>query len=65
MKELRTLIENLECGEYFATDGASNMIQVRGKLPGDKEKMLKNLDRQIASANESYLRKYRENLPHL
>ena len=65
LKELRTLIEHLERGEYFDTDGASNMIQVRGNLPGDKDRMLKNLDRQIENANESYLRKYRENLPHL
>ena len=63
--ELKTLIENLKITTRIVTDGASNLIQVRGNLPKDKEKLIKHLQYQISNADESVLREYRVNLRHL
>lgn len=65
LAELKALIENLTIQTRIVTDGASNLIQVRGNLPADKEKLVKYLDRLIATADESALREYRVNLRHL
>lgn len=63
--ELKTLIENLKINTRIVTDGASNLIQVRGNLPKDKEKLIKHLEYQISNADEASLREYRVNLRHL
>ena len=63
--ELKTLIENLKITTRIVTDGASNLIQVRGNLPKDKERLIKHLEYQISNADEAVLREYRVNLPHL
>lgn len=63
--ELKTLIEELTVDARFATDGASNLIQVRGNLSTDKDKMIDFLDFQIENSDEKELRRYRENLRHL
>lgn len=63
--ELRTLIQQLDIPTYFATMGASNCINVEGRLPKDREKMVAWLDRVIGSVDEKELRRYREHLPHL
>lgn len=63
--ELKTLIENLKITTRIVTDGASNLIQVRGNLPKDKEKLMKHLQYQISNVDESVLREYRVNLRHL
>lgn len=65
LAELKALIENLTIRTRIVTDGASNLIQVRGNLPADKEKLVKYLDRLITTADESALREYRVNLRHL
>ena len=65
LAELKALIENLPIQTRIVTDGASNLIQVRGNLPADKEKLVKYLERLIATADESALREYRVNLKHL
>ena len=57
--------QSLTVNARFATDGASNLIQVRGNLKTDKQKMVHFLEQQIHNQDESYLRQYRENLPHL
>lgn len=64
-RELRTLVENLNISTYFAAMGASNVFQLRGKLPEEKEKLLATLDRIISEVSEEDLRRYRNNLPHL
>lgn len=64
-KELRTLVENLRIPVVFAAFGASNAIQMQGKLPDDKMKLLQFFDEIIESGNEEELRIYRKNLPHL
>ena len=63
--ELRILIQQLDIPTYFATMGASNCINVEGRLPKDREKMVAWLDRVIGSVDEKELRRYREHLPHL
>ena len=49
----------------IVTDGASNLIQVRGHLPADKEKLVAYLENLIGTADEAALREYRVNLRHL
>lgn len=63
--ELKILIENLKITTRIVTDGASNLIQVRGNLPKDREKLMKHLQYQISNVDESVLREYRVNLRHL
>lgn len=63
--ELRTLVENLKLNTCFAAMGASNAFQLRGRLPEDREKLLKALDRIISEFSEAELRHYRETLPQL
>ena len=63
--ELKTLIQQLDIPTYFATMGASNCINVEGRLPKDKKKMIAWLDRVIGTVDEKELRRYREHLPHL
>lgn len=63
--ELKTLIENLTVKARFATDGASNLIQVRGDLAQDKKKMIQHLEHQISNVDEAIIREYRVNLKHL
>lgn len=64
-RELRTLVENLHISTRIAAMGASNVFQLRGHLPEDKEKLLAALDRIIADVREEDLQRYRRNLPHL
>ncbi len=64
-RELRTLMENLKLNTCFAAMGASNAFQLRGRLPEDREELLKALDRIISEFSERELRHYRETLPHL
>lgn len=63
--ELKTLVEHLEIPTRFETDGASNLIHVRGDLPRDRETLTEYLERRIAGADEEALRAYRVNLKHL
>ena len=65
LAELKTLIEHLTIPTRIATDGASNLVQVRGELPGDREKLAGYLERLIAAADEEDLRAYRVGLRHL
>lgn len=64
-RELRILVENLTISTYFAAMGASNAFQLRGRLPDEKEVLLKTLDKIISEVSEKELRHYRENLRHL
>ena len=63
--ELKTLVENLTINTRIVTDGASNLIQVRGNLPVDKKKLIRHLEYQISNTDEASLREYRVNLRHL
>lgn len=59
------MIENLQIPVIFAALGASNAIQLQGRLPEDKEKLLSILDEIIKTVSEEELRNYRKNLRHL
>jgi hypothetical protein len=48
LKETRLLIENLDVRSEFCSDHVTNIVNINGRLPGDREKMLKSLDDAIA-----------------
>ena len=62
---LKALIDYLTISTRIVTDGASNLIQVRGELPADRERLSGYLAELIASADEAALREYRVKLRHL
>lgn len=63
--ELRTLIEALTVPTQFAALGASNAISFQGELPGEKERLVGEIDRVLSQYSEEGLRAYRHQLPHL
>lgn len=65
LEEVMTLIQRLEIPVEFAMLGASNAVQVQGRLPGDRKRMLAQLEKVCSPQNEEALRRYRVNLPHL
>lgn len=64
-RELKVLVENLHIPVWFAAMGASNAIQLQGRLPEDKEKLLGIIEDIINTVSEEELQRYRRNLPHL
>ncbi len=65
LEEVRTLVERLEIPVIFAALGASNAVNMEGRLPEDRAGLLSALDKVIAQYSEADLRRYREGLPHL
>lgn len=63
--EIKTLLQNLTISTTFAAMGASNLFQLYGHLPKDKDKLLSTIDKIISEVGEEKLRQYREYLPHL
>ena len=64
LEEVRTLVERLEIPVIFAALGASNAVNMEGRLPEDRAGLLSALDKVIAQYSEADLRRYREGLPH-
>ena len=57
LEELRLIIENSNFTDcFFSSMHASNYLSVRGRLPRDKEKMLRELDKVLAARDPSLLR---------
>ena len=57
LAELRSIIENSNFTDcFFSSMHASNYLSVRGKLPQDKEKMLKQLEKVLAARDPALLR---------
>jgi len=57
LEELKLMIENSSFTNcFFSSMHASNYISIRGTLPQDKKKMLKQLDTVLASKDPSLLR---------
>lgn len=57
LEELRLIIENSNFTDcFFSSMHASNYLSVRGKLPQDKERMLRELEVVLAARNPSLLR---------
>ncbi|MCD6296436.1 MAG: radical SAM protein, partial [Deltaproteobacteria bacterium] len=44
LKETRHLIENLDVTSQVHSDHYTNYVNAHGKMPGDREKMLKVID---------------------
>ena len=65
LEEVRTLVEHLDIPVIFAALGASNAVNMEGRLPEDRARLLSALDGVIAQYSEADLRRYREGLPHL
>lgn len=57
LEELKIIIENSSFTDcFFSSMHASNYISVRGKLPRDKEKMLRQLEAVLAANDPALLR---------
>ena len=57
LEELKLIIENSSFTDcFFSSMHASNYLSVRGKLPQDKEKMLKRLEKVLSTRDPSLLR---------
>lgn len=65
LDEVRTLVERLDIPVFFAALGASNAVNLEGRLPEDREALLSALDQVLSCYSEAALRRYREELPHL
>lgn len=49
-REIKTLIENITCNTVVVSDSASNLFNVNGRLPHDREKMVQVIDDYLALA---------------
>ena len=57
LEELRLIIENFDFTDcFFSSMHASNYLAVRGKLPQDRERMLRELEVVLAAGDTSLLR---------
>ncbi|MEA1872181.1 MAG: radical SAM protein [Chloroflexota bacterium] len=57
LDELRLIIENSNFTDcFFSSMHASNYLSVRGKLPQDKERMLRELEKVLAARDPALLR---------
>lgn len=57
LEELRLIIENSNFTDcFFSSMHASNYLSVRGKLPQDKKRMLRELETILAAGDQSLLR---------
>lgn len=65
LAEVRTLVERLDIPVIFAALGASNAVNLEGRLPEDREALLSALDQVLSRYSEAALHRYREELPHL
>ena len=63
--EMKPLVEHMSVPTRFETEGASNLVRVRGDLPEDRERLAGYLESLIAGADEEALRAYRLSLKHL
>lgn len=65
LREQKTLIENLNIKTMIYANTVSNTAPISGKLPQDKDKMLKHLQNVIDTIDENTLRYYRNGIVHL
>jgi radical SAM superfamily enzyme YgiQ (UPF0313 family) len=57
LEELKSIVENSSFTDcFFSSMHASNYVSVRGKLPQDRERMLKQLTKVLATRDPSLLR---------
>jgi hypothetical protein len=48
LEETRLLLEGLACPTLLASDHYSNYLNLAGRLPGDKERLLEEIDQALA-----------------
>lgn len=65
LAELKMLIKGLTIKTHFAALGASNMFNMQGFLPNDREMLCAEIDKVLSQYNEELLKSYRQNLKHL
>lgn len=65
LQEQKTLIEHLTILTTVYANTISNTAPLVGKLPQDKEKMIKHLQYAIDNIDEAELKRYRKNIRHL
>ena len=63
--ELKTLIEFLTIKTHFAALGASNIVNIQGSLPSEKNMLINELNKILNTFSEDEMKFYRDNLPHL
>ena len=57
LRELKTIVENVHCTNcFFSSMHASNYLAIRGKLPGDKARMLRELESVLVNRDPAMLR---------
>ncbi len=57
LEELKTIVENSHFTNcFFSSMHASNYLPIRGRLPQERERMLRQLDKILAQGEESLLR---------
>ena len=64
-QEIRELVENLTIPVQIALMGASNPVQLAGRLPEQRAQLVDTLDRIASDIGEGALREYRTSLKHL
>ena len=64
-QEIRELMENLTIPVQIALMGASNPVQLAGRLPEQRAQLVDTLDRIASDIGEGALREYRTSLKHL
>ena len=57
LREIKALVENLNCASVLVSDHNSNYWDISGKLPDEKQSMLDEIDRAL-SVDESRFRSY-------
>lgn len=64
-QEIRELVENLTIPVQIALMGASNPVQLAGRLPEQRAQLVDTLDSIASDIGEGALREYRTSLKHL
>lgn len=54
LREIKSLIENLDCESIILSDHNSNFWDIGGKLPDDREEMIAELDRALEVDEEKF-----------
>ena len=65
LEEMKLLIKSLDINIHFAALGASNLLNIQGKLPRDKTALTAAIDELISTFGEERLREYRTSLRQL
>lgn len=65
IEELRTFVRELTIPTVLLANTVSNSVPLSGRLPEDRARLLRELDRALATLSEEHLRRYRHEIDHL